>query len=228
MPKKDIFQKDHLIDSHDEGIKLHLREKKPHGMQKSETANTLLMVHGQSTPAPVAFDLPLPGYSWMDFAADRGFHVYALCIRGYGPSTRPPEILRSAAGQPPAVRGITAVRDIDAAVRFICEQNAINKLNLLGWSWGSTTTAAFTAGKQSRIRRLALYAPFYAYDNPQAGGPLGRPRAPRTLGPSKGGVALGHGSLPARTLGRQHSQGAAREMENRKGDQALLERTTQF
>ena len=89
MAKKDIFQKDHLIDSHDEGIKLHLREKKPRGMQKSETANTLLMVHGQSTPAPVAFDLPLPGYSWMDFAADRGFHVYALCIRGYGPPRGP-------------------------------------------------------------------------------------------------------------------------------------------
>ena len=186
MAKKDIFQKDHLIDSHDEGIKLHLREKKPIGMKKSEAANTLLMVHGQSTPAPVAFDLPLPGYSWMDFAAARGFHVYALCIRGYGPSTRPPEMLKSPEGQPPAVRGITAVRDIDAAVRFICEENAINKLNLLGWSWGSTTTAAFTAGKQARIRRLALYAPFYAYDNPQAAALSEDPARPGRWDPRKG------------------------------------------
>ncbi|MCE2452839.1 MAG: alpha/beta hydrolase, partial [Nitrospinae bacterium] len=69
MAKPKLFRKDHLIDSHDDGIKLHLREKKPRGMKKSEAANTMLMVHGQSTPAPVAFDLPLPGYSWMDFAA---------------------------------------------------------------------------------------------------------------------------------------------------------------
>ena len=186
MAKKDIFQKDHLIDSHDKGIKLHLREKKPSGMKKSEAADTLLMVHGQSTPAPVAFDLPLPGYSWMDFAAARGFHVYALCIRGYEPSTRPPEMLKSPEGQPPAVRGITAVRDIDAAVRFICEQNAINKLNLLGWSWGTTTTAAFTAGKQARIRRLALYAPFYAYDNPQAAALSEDPARPGRWDPRKG------------------------------------------
>ncbi len=168
MARTRIFRKDHLIDSHDEGVKLHLREKKPRGMEKTQTATTLLMVHGQSTPSPVAFDLPLRGYSWMDFVASRGFHVYALSIRGYGPSTRPPEMRTSPANQPPAVRGLTAVRDIDAAVRFICEENAITKLNLLGWSWGTTTTAAFTAAKQSRVRRLALYAPFYAYDDPKA------------------------------------------------------------
>lgn len=186
MARAAIFQKDHVIDAHDAGVRLHLREKKPRGMGKTEAAGTLLMVHGQSTPAPVAFDLPLPDYSWMDFAAGRGFHVYALCIRGYGPSTRPPEMRRSPADQPPAVRGLTAVRDIDAAVRFICEQNAIGKLNLLGWSWGTTTTAAFTAGKPGRVRRLALYAPFYAYDDPGAAARQEDPARPGRWDPGRG------------------------------------------
>ena len=186
MAEIKILQKEHFIDSHDDGIKLHLREKKPRGMEKTEAAATLLMVHGQSTPSPVAFDLPLPGYSWMDFVASRGFHVYALCIRGYGPSTRPPEMLRSAANQPPAVRGFTAVRDIDAAVQFICEKNDIRKLNLLGWSWGTTTTAAFTADKQARVRRLALYAPFYAYGQPEAAALREDPARPGRWDPRSG------------------------------------------
>lgn len=186
MAAAGIVRQDYLIDSHDPGVKLHLREKKPRGMEKAEAAATLLMAHGQSTPSPVAFDLPLPGYSWMDFIAGRGFRVYALCVRGYGPSTRPPEMLRSPGGQPPAVRGITAVRDIDAAARFICAKDAIGKLNLLGWSWGTTTTAAFAASNRARVHRLVLYAPFYAYDDPEAAALREDPARPGRWDPRSG------------------------------------------
>ena len=184
VPK--IVQEDHYIDADAPGIRLHLREKRPAGKKKAESAATLLCVHGQSTPAPIAFDLPLPGYSWMDFAASRGFHVYALSIRGYGLSTRPPEMEESPKDRPPIIRGLTAVRDIKAAVDFICKRNAIDQLNLLGWSWGTTTTSAFTATYGERVRRLAVYAPFYAYDNPQRAALLEDPNKPGRLDPAMG------------------------------------------
>ena len=140
-----IIREDHFIKSLDPGIRLHLLEKRPKGLRRFESASTLLFVHGQSTPAPAAFDLSLPGYSWMDFVAARGFDVFGLSIRGYGLSTRPPELAEDPKGKPPAVRGLTAIRDIKAAVQFICEKRGVDQINLLGWSWGTTTTAAFTA-----------------------------------------------------------------------------------
>jgi len=181
-----LVREEHFIEALDPGIRLHLLEKRPKGLRRPEATNTLLFVHGQSTPAPVAFDLSLPGYSWVEFVARRGFDVFALSVRGYGLSTRPPELEEDFHGKSPAVRGITAVRDIKAAVEYICQKKEIEGLNLLGWSWGTTTTAAFTASNQARIRKLVLYAPFYAYDNPSKAALMEDPTRPGRLSPDFG------------------------------------------
>ncbi|MFC1491485.1 alpha/beta fold hydrolase [Nitrospinota bacterium] len=181
-----IIQKDHFIDSHDPGIRLHLREKRPEGLRRFEEASTLLLLHGQSMPAPHAFDIALPGYSWMDFAAARGFDVFALSVRGYGLSTRPPEMLAPRLANPPAVRGRVAMRDIDAAVRFICDYRSLDRINLLGYSFSTTTTAAYTAENGARIRRLVLYAPFYAYDRPAVAAQMEDPARPGRFDPKFG------------------------------------------
>ncbi|HBK78449.1 MAG TPA: hypothetical protein DDZ83_01990 [Nitrospinae bacterium] len=170
MPRRStpkIVQKDHFIEGLDPGVRLHLREKQPSGLKRFEEAGTLLMLHGQSMSAPITYDISLPGYSWMDYAAARGFDVFALTIRGYGLSTRPPEFSAPRLANPPAVRGRVALRDIDAAVRFICSYRNLDRINLLGYSFSTTTSAAFTAMNGDRIRRLALYAPFYAYERPE-------------------------------------------------------------
>ncbi len=186
MPPRTIEREDHFIDALDPGIQLHLREKRPRGMRRSEPASTILLVHGQSMPATVAFDLPLPGHSWLDWAASRGFHVFALSVRGYGLSTRPPEFSEPPEGRPPAARGLTALRDIEAAVRFIRERRGLDRLNLLGWSWGTTTTAAYTAANGDRIRRLVLFAPFYAYDDPAEASRFEDPERPGRWNPRLG------------------------------------------
>ncbi len=167
-PPRGIVQKEHFIDSIDSGIRLHIREKRPKGKRRFESAATLLLVHGRGASAPVAFDLPVPGYSWMDEFAARGYNVFALSVRGFGLSTRPPEMLDdNPAGKPPAIRGKTVVRDIDAAVRFIRKYREVDKLNILGRSWGSTTVPAFTADNNHAVRRIVLYSPYYALANPE-------------------------------------------------------------
>jgi pimeloyl-ACP methyl ester carboxylesterase len=161
---KNIIQRDHLIDSPDPGIRLHLREKRRRGLQPG--ADALLCVHGQSIPSPVAFDFAVPGYSWMDFAASRGFGVFALSLRGFGPSTRPPEMAEQPEGKPPAVRGREALRDVEAAVRFIRERCGVDRVNLLGWAQGTMLVAAFAAMRPRQAGRLVLCSPLYLCEDP--------------------------------------------------------------
>ena len=176
--RKGIERIDHYIDSLDQGITLHLREKRPKGKKKFEDRAMLLMVHGRMAPGPVAYDLPVPGYSWMDDIASRGFDVFALSIRGFGESTWPQEMCESPRGKPPAIPGKVAVRDIKAAFDYICEQRGVNKLSILGRSWGTTTSPAYAADNMKQVHKLVLYAPYYAYDNPQRARQMEDPRRP--------------------------------------------------
>ncbi len=169
---------DHYVASLDPGITLHLREKRPRGKKKFEDQATLLMVQGRMAPGPVAYDLPVPGYSWMDYIASRGFDVFALSIRGFGESTWPQEMLASPRGKPPAIPGKVAVRDIKSAVDFIREQRGVSKLGILGRSWGSTTGPAYAADNMKQVHKLVLYAPYYAYDNPARAKQMEDPRRP--------------------------------------------------
>ena len=121
------------------GIKLYVRNKHPRDATKFPADKILLYVHGATYPASTAFDLQLNGLSWMDFLAAHGYDVYLVDLTGYGKSTRPPEMDQPAEANEPIVRTATAVRDVGAAVDFILKRRGADKLNLLGWSWGTST-----------------------------------------------------------------------------------------
>jgi len=88
---------DTMIPSGDPGVELFVRNKHPAGKQSFSGDKILLFVHGATYPAETAFDLPIEGVSMMDLLAARGYDVYLVDVRGYGRSTRPPEM-----SQPPA------------------------------------------------------------------------------------------------------------------------------
>ncbi len=148
-----------MVKSPDPGIEIFVRNKRPANMNSFRPERTVLFVHGATYPAHAAFDLKLDGQSWMDYIASRGYDVYLLDIRGYGKSTRPNEMAEEAAKNPPVVRGETAVKDIGTVVDFILARRNIARLNLLGWSWGSTLMATYTSQNAGKVNRLALYAP---------------------------------------------------------------------
>ena len=76
------------------GIEIYVRNKRPADMTTFRPERTVLYVHGATYPASTAFDLKLDGLSWMDYIAAHGWDVYLVDLRGYGQSTRPPEMDR--------------------------------------------------------------------------------------------------------------------------------------
>ena len=162
------------------GIEIYVRNKRPADMTAFRPERTLLFVHGATYPAHTSFDLKLDGVSWMDYIAARGYDVYLLDIRGYGKSTRPKEMDDKPEANAPVVRGVTAVKDISAVVDFILKRRSIPRLNLLGWSWGTTLMATYTTENPGKVERLVLYAPAWIRTTPslsRPAGPLGAYRA---------------------------------------------------
>jgi pimeloyl-ACP methyl ester carboxylesterase len=148
-----------MVKSPDQGIEIYVRNKRPASMNAFRPERTVLFVHGSTYPAHTAFDLPLGGSSWMDYIAARGYDVYLLDLRGYGKSTRPKEMSEKPEANPPIVRTITAVQDVSSVVDFVLKRRNIARLNLLGWSWGTTIMATYTTQNAAKVERLILYAP---------------------------------------------------------------------
>jgi pimeloyl-ACP methyl ester carboxylesterase len=167
----------YLIPSGDPGIQLYIRNKHLAGVNSFSGDKILLYVHGATYPSETAFDLPLNGLSMMDYIAQRGFDVYLVDIRGYGGSTRPPEMDQPPSENKPIVDTPTAAKDVGAAVDHILQRRGVTKINLMGWSWGTTIMGLYTTGHNDKVDRLVLYAPAWVFTTkPAIGGgesPLG-------------------------------------------------------
>ena len=167
-----------MVPAADAGIELFVRNKRPESLQSFTPGRTVLFVHGATYPAHTAFDLPLGGLSWMDYMAGRGFDVWCMDIRGYGRSTRPPEMSQPPEANPPIVRGETAVADIAAVAAFIRQRRNLAKIVHMGWSWGCATQARYATENAATVERLVLYAPGWLREGASpaaasAGGRLG-------------------------------------------------------
>ena len=63
------------------------------------------------------------------------------------------------AENPPIVRTDVAVQDVTTTVDHILARRGLTKLNLMGWSWGTTTTGRYATQNSEKVNRLVLYAP---------------------------------------------------------------------
>jgi pimeloyl-ACP methyl ester carboxylesterase len=150
---------------HEGGVEIFVRNKRPDGVARFGVDRIAIMMHGATYPA-TAFDLPLGGKSWMDYMAERGWDVYALDLPGYGRSTRPALMEQPAAESEPYMRGTEAVKALGAVVDFVRQRRGVERVNLVGWSWGSTLTATYSSQNPAKVARLALYAPPWERSTP--------------------------------------------------------------
>jgi pimeloyl-ACP methyl ester carboxylesterase len=168
------------IPARDPGIQLFVRNKRPEATTTFTSDRILLFVHGATYPAETTFDLQLDGLSWMDYIAQRGYDVYLMDVRGYGRSTRPPEMSRPATENRPIAHTDVAVKDFGTVVDHILARRGVTKINLIAWSWGTVIAGAFTAQNNEKVERLVLYAPVWLRQPPSlvgVEGPLGAYRA---------------------------------------------------
>jgi pimeloyl-ACP methyl ester carboxylesterase len=174
--RPDIVVEDLMIPSDTAGISLHLRNKRHAALTTFSAERTILMMHGATYSSESLFDAPLGGVSFMDYLAGHGYDVFALDVRGYGGSTRPPQMDAPPEDSEPLVRTEVGVRDLGSAVQYILKSRDITRLNLVAMSWGGSVAGAYTAGNNDKVVKLALVAPLWLLKAPapiDAGGRLG-------------------------------------------------------
>jgi pimeloyl-ACP methyl ester carboxylesterase len=176
-----IVMEEFTVPAVDAGVGLYVRNKHPPGMQRFTADKILLYVHGATYPSETVFDLELNGVSWMDYIARHGYDVYLVDVRGFGRSTRPPEMDQPAEEHAPIVRTETAVKDVAAAVDFILKRRGVSKINLIGWSWGTSIMGWYTTQHNDKVNRLVLYAPLWISTSPQLVDPSATLGAYRTV-----------------------------------------------
>lgn len=149
----------------------------------------VLLVHGATLGANL-FDVPRPDYSLMAWLARRGRAVYALDVRGFGNSLGGKVMNAEPDAHAPFARAEDAVRDIGAAVDCILARERVEVVDLIGFSWGTITSALYATRARERVARLALYAPLYAEVNPLWLDRIADPAARTRLNPRIGAYRL--------------------------------------
>ncbi len=128
-------------------IDLHLDCVKEEG---SEPEKNILLIHGV-TYSSHEFNIDYQDYSLVKKLAREGYAVWRLDIAGFGQSEQVKDGFMPDSDY--------AAEDINAAVQKIVEETGKDKIDVLGWSWGTVTTGRFTAAHPEHIDRLVLYAP---------------------------------------------------------------------
>jgi len=161
-----LVTEESMIPSDTPGISLYVRNKRIGCGVPGKPRPVLLYVHGATYPSETAFDLSLDGLSWMEFIANHGWDVWLVDLRGYGRSTRPPEMDAPAADHGPIVTTSVAVRDVSTAADYVMAHTGASKIAILGWSWGTTTMGAYAAANPDKVSKVVLYAPVWLRTTP--------------------------------------------------------------
>ncbi len=130
------------------GVRIYVWEKYAGG---PEGKPAVVLAHGSATAGRESFDLQVPGepsYSLMDRLAREGFDVFAPDTRGFGRSTRPEGHMTTA----------QASEDLNAVVDHVLRLRGAERVDLLGWSWGTQYGGMFVMAHPGKVRRYVSYA----------------------------------------------------------------------
>ncbi|MGQ0653744.1 MAG: alpha/beta hydrolase [Betaproteobacteria bacterium] len=159
---KPVKQDTH-IEGADPGVRLFVRQKMEEGNTRFTDDNIVLFVHGATAPSVCDFDLGFKDYSWADWMIARGYVAYLFDKRNYGYSSREPAMDEPAPKNKPVSRSYLVIRDIGAVVDHIRRKHGVNKVTLIGWSWGAMTAGYYASLHSDKVRKLVMFAPAYAF-----------------------------------------------------------------
>ncbi|MET0388103.1 MAG: alpha/beta hydrolase [Polyangiales bacterium] len=166
------------IPGHESGATLHLEHAAP-TRAGCTTKRVALLVHGGFFPSSTVFAADLPGGSALDRLAAACVSTYALDVRGFGGSTRP-AFMNEPVGPYVAYATTTqAQQDVGSALAFIRKREHVQRVSLVGWSWGSAITGGYASKQPEQVDKLVLYGPAWIAKAPPPAQPL--PGSYRTL-----------------------------------------------
>lgn len=154
---------DYQIDGADPGVRLFVRQKMEAGNTRFTDDSIVIFVHGATGPSTCDFDLGFKDYSWADWLIAQGYVVYMFDKRNYGFSSREKAMDEPASANKPLSRSYLVIRDIGSVVDHIRQKHKVNKVTLIGWSWGAMTAGYYTSLHSEKVRKLVMYAPAYAF-----------------------------------------------------------------
>lgn len=111
----------------------------------------VVLAHGSATAGRESFDLQVPGFndmSLMDVLTQQGYDVFALDTRGFGRSTHPDGHMTT----------FDASEDLNAVVDYIARLRGVQKVDLLGWSWGTQYGGMFVMAHPEKVGKYVSYA----------------------------------------------------------------------
>jgi pimeloyl-ACP methyl ester carboxylesterase len=190
----EIVQNDFQIDGLDPGIKIFMREKIAQANAQFNNENVVLFLHGATSPSTCDFDLEYKDYSWADWLVKRGYVVYMGDYRNYGGSTREKAMDEPSNKNLPVTRSYLALRDIEAMVDHIKRTRNVQKITLIGWSWGAMMGGYYASLHSENVRKLVMYAPLYDFNDHTNLGPgsaLQNKRKPTEFNFALGAYRLG-------------------------------------
>jgi pimeloyl-ACP methyl ester carboxylesterase len=72
------------------------------------------------------------------------------------------------AANKPIVSTAVASHDLGAAVDYVLKKRKVSKINVMGWSWGTSIAGLYTSEHNAKVSRLVLYAPQWIRNEPPA------------------------------------------------------------
>ena len=171
-----LVTEDIMVKSPDAGIEIFVRNKRPANMTSFRPERTLVYVHGATYPAsPRSTSSSMACRGWSTSRRAATTSTCSTCAATANRRGRR-RWARTPTNNPPIVRGDTAVKDIGTVVDFVLARRNIPRVNLLGWSWGTSLMATYTTQNNAKVERLVLYAPSWIRTDRLAGADRARAR----------------------------------------------------
>ena len=148
---KQIQEFSHYIPA-DAGVTLHVKEKVARRLIGQQVSKAIILLHGGGTDHMI-YDVPVKGYSLMNFLAEHGYDVYAVDNLGFGASTRPTD------GR--TISTETSAKQLIAVIRHLQAEKGIGKVDLLGDGTGAWQSVKASMEAPELVGNVILLSGFY-------------------------------------------------------------------
>jgi pimeloyl-ACP methyl ester carboxylesterase len=156
--KLDPREEHFCVASPHRGLSLFLRYLPPR-REAPPLSRTIVYVHGGTFPSALSIAHRFDGRSWRDELGAAGFHVWGLDFHGFGESDPYPEMTAPGDAHPPLGRAAECSRQLEHAVRFICEQQRVPRVSMIAHSWGTIVAGELVGRRPELVHRLVFFGP---------------------------------------------------------------------